>query len=564
MNSVFMKRVLALVLSVVMAVGLMTGCGDRKEESKETKESESTVVNAKETENASEETEVEELEPVTIKWVYNNAESEKTQDVLEVFNEKLQELLPNTTVEFQFVSDYKTNWPLLIASGESMDIAWAGYNTPFQQDVEDGNLLGLSELMEAYAPNLMAEKETWEKAYASATMDEELWGIPCIQPVVAESQQFLFFPSVEPYLDFEALEAEFRASKKLTEKMLDILEAGIQAGIDDGAFKVGDPSWWIGTAFSRYASLLGYMSLGTEGYNMVFDPEAENPEVMYCWEVPEYKMAVERYAKWYDMGWVTETQILGQSPDDVIDTFGFSNAWNGSWAGCDENGIKLLSATNGSKTMMTNLPTEGYVGPSVFGSESSYLAIPYTSENPERAMMLLNILHDEPGTPGNDLMNLLCYGFEKNSEEAKEYGWYNYSAEEIDGQLQVVIPEGQQSKHTMTNWALGNTFKIMHDGGSLTTTAAKEYALSFYTDIYPQLKRTAVAGMIVDYSGLQAETDAIATVHSEYYPQLSSGCGGVDNVEATFESAFKKLEEAGLSKVKAELQAQVDAYIANN
>ncbi len=68
-----MKKLLALTL--VLALGLFTGSP------------ESFVAHA------------EELEPVTLKWYYPGAELEGTVDVMKVFNEKLADLLPNTTVE---------------------------------------------------------------------------------------------------------------------------------------------------------------------------------------------------------------------------------------------------------------------------------------------------------------------------------------------------------------------------------------------------------------------------------------------------------------------------------
>ena len=551
------KKVLALILTAVMSVSCLTACGQEVSEEKESGTETSTSENISVEEPSSEE--VAELEPVTLKWyVMDKSEKEGTADVIEAFNEKLAEVLPNTTVEFVFVSDYKTQWPLLIAGEEKMDIAWSGWSTPFEQDVIDGNVMDITNLIDEYAPNLVEEMEIWQNAYASCSKDGKVYGIPCIQPVVKEAQQFVYSPELEPYLDLEAMEAEFRTNNKLTSKMLDIMEEAYQAAIDDGVLKVGDVSWNIeGNAAS---ALLGYLPLGPKANYIFYDPEAENIVPMYAWEVPEYRMAVERFAKWYDLGWITETQVLGQLPADSKDTMCISNDYNANWSGCDENGIKIFDS-NGRKTMMTNTPEEGYVGVTVFGSESSYQVIPYTCENPERAIMLLNVLHDEAGTVGNDLMNMLCYGFEKNSEEAEEYGWYNYEAVEKDGQLEVTIEEGVESKHSMTNWAMGNTFKIMHDGGVLTTTAAKEYALNFYEEIYPKLKKTPVSGMIVDYSGLQMEMDALATVKNEFDGQLSWGSCGADEVDELFEEALSKLEEAGLNKVKEELQAQIDAYV---
>lgn len=555
-----MKKLLALLLAVAMVIG-MVACGNVTEEVAEPEK----PIESNAPEAAPEEPEVE-LEPVTIQWIlsgdYGYGEKEGTQDVFEAFNKRLETLLPNTTVEFTIVTDYATNWPMLVAGEEKMDIAWASTMATDQlQDTLDGNVLCISDLVDQYAPNIKEEMEIWPSSYASVSLDGELYGIPCIQPSVAESQAFRYFEIIEPYINVDAIVAEFRNSTKLTAKTLDIIEEAIQAAIDDGAMKVGDVSWYINEDVCL-GGMLGYVPISD---NLYYDPEAANPVPLHMWEIPEFKMVVERMAQWADKGWITETQILGQLPDDSQMVVNFTDKWNVSWAGCDENGIKPAQSNQWTYySVCTNTPEEGYIGPDTFGSARSYHVIPFTSDDPERAMMLLDLLHDEVGTPGNDLLNLLCYGFEKNSDEAAEYGWYNYEAIEEDGQMKADISvRGENpSKHEFMNWMIGNTFKAMHDGGSLTTRESREYAMNFSTEIYPKLNRTALAGIIFDTSMLSLEFEAMNAVFEEYNRQMKTGCGGAAEVDGMFDAALAKLENAGFGTVRAELQSQIDAYIA--
>lgn len=569
MKNETIKKMLGATLVLTMLVGTLVGCGNQV---KSEKESESTdkisgESSISEVIKSSESIETEpklELEPVTLKWYYPGKELEGTPDVIEAFNEKLAEVLPNTTVEFTFVDDYKTNWPMFLAGKEQMDIAWSGYSTPYYQDILDGNIMGISDLINEYAPNLVQEMKIWELDWASCTLDGEIYGIPCTQPTVKECQALSYTNLLAPYMDQEALLAEIDENYKLTEKMLDIIEAAFQGAIDDGVLKKGDPSWNFGWSI-HLGGTMGYQKLTKNGQIIYIDPEAENPEPLFIWEIPEVRMCVERLAKWYDMGWLTDTEILNQLPADSVTHFNFGYNWNNSWQGCDERGVKEATVSKQPGVFIaTNRPEEAYVDVSSIGTASTYLVIPYTAENPERAIMLLNILRDEVGTVGNDLLNMLVYGFEENSEEAKKYGWCNYTAVEEDGQMKVdkTILGENSSKHSMTNWLMGNTFKIMHDGGSLTTVKQKDYAMNFFTNVYPNLKHSAISGMFVDTSGFATEMESVMSVYNEYCEQIGFGCGGVDKVDEVFDTAIAKLNEAGWIKVKAELLNQIEAYNA--
>ncbi len=561
------KKLLGITLVMTMLGSTLVGCGKQTEETSESSSQassstqESSIV-------ASSTEEVVELEPVTLKWYHPEAEKEGTADVIEAFNKKLAEVLPNTTVEIVSVSDYATNWPVLMAGGETIDIAWVGYNTPYYQDVVDGNIMGISDLIYEYAPNLVKEIETYKNDWASCTIDGEIYGVPCVQPTVTGVQGIQYNEKLSPYMDVDALLKELDASEKMTEKMLDIFEAALQGAIDAGVFKLGDTSWKIGPQFPKFGAM-GYQQF-QEGSLLYIDPQAEDPEPMYLWEIPEFKMCVERLAEWYEKGWLSETEVLGQIPNNAEQLFWHQFEWKISWAGREENGIKTGGKMGVANVVeiATSTVEDGYKPPSAFGSASTYLAIPYTSKNPERAIMLLNILHDEEGTVGNELINMLCYGFEQNSEEAKEYGWFNYALVEKDGQPArdgTVRGKDENGKtlpshHDWTNWRLGNTYRIMTDGTALYSKLQKEYCEKFWSELYDGMKETAISGMRFDFDVVSEEMENMTVVFNEYGQRIYYGCGGTDKVDAVIEEALSKLSEAGWDKVKKEMKAQIDAY----
>ncbi len=572
MKNQTIKKLLGLTLALTMLGSTLVGCGNQPT-NKESEPASSSQVSTEESKETPTAEPTPELEPVTLKWYHEDAEKEGSADVFKVFNEKLAEVLPNTTVEFVTVPEYKNNWPVLMAGGEEIDIAWVGLRTPYYQDVLDGNIMGISDLIEEYAPNLVKDMETYKGDWMSCTLDGEIYGVPCAQPVVRGVNRIMYSETLAPYMDLDGLLAELDdPSEKLTEKMLDIIEAAFAGAIEDGKLKKGDTSWKLGSEFPNLGAI-GYEPI-QEGARYYIDPQAEDPELLYFWEIPEVKMCVERVAEWYEKGWVTETEVLGQMPSDSLQQFWIEINGKATWAKRDERGLLAGGIMQGVTPIVdiaTNKVEDGYKPASVFGSSSTYLAIPYTSENPERAIMLLNILYDEPGTVGNELVNLLCYGFEKNSPEAKEYGWFNYEAtEDAEGQLVVngnargtdadgkVLP----AKHSMTNWKMGNTYKIMSNNGPNYTVTQKEYSEKFWSELYPGMKESAISEMFIDTGVVSEELENINVVFKEYSARIFMGCGGTDKVDAVMEEALAKLNEAGWGTVKKEIEAQIDAYNA--
>lgn len=570
MKKATIKKLVGLTLALAMLGSALVGCGNPNTNSTTSAETSGQTTTEEGKETSTSEPALE-LEPVTLRWYHEDADVEGSADVFKVFNEKLAEVLPNTTVEFVAVPDYANTWPVLMAGKEKIDIAWVGLRTPYYQDVLDGNIKGISDLIEEYAPNLVKDMEDYQGDWMSCTLDGEIYGVPCSQPVVRGVYNVIYSEVLEPYMDLDALLAELDASEKLTEKMLDIIEAAFAGAIAAGKLEVGSTAWKVGSQFPDLGAL-GYEPL-KEGSRYYIDPQAKDPEVLYFWEIPEVQMCVERMAEWYEKGWITETEVLGQMPKEAKQHIWFETNGKASWVGRDERGVIEISKSNmRCISVATNKVEDGYKPSNVFACNSTYLAIPYTSENPERAIMLLNILYDEPGTVGNELVNLLCYGFEKNSPEAAKYGWWNYEAKlDADGQpvfdssTRDKTADGQyvKLKHYMYNWKVGNTYKIMSNNGANYTVPQKEYAELFWGELYDGMKESAISEMFIDDSVVSEEMENINVVWNEYSKRIFMGCGGTAKVDEVLKEAIAKLNAAGFDTVKTEIEKQIDAYNAS-
>ena len=120
------KKALSLFLAAVMtAAACLGGCGSSAGTASEAVAAADTE--AVETEAGSEQAAAEELEPVTIQlWLGGPGKQKDSDEVWELFNEKLQEYVPNTTVEITCMTttEYPEKFDQMLASGEGVDLAW--------------------------------------------------------------------------------------------------------------------------------------------------------------------------------------------------------------------------------------------------------------------------------------------------------------------------------------------------------------------------------------------------------------------------------------------------------
>lgn len=560
------KRVLALLLTVATASTLLFGCGNSEEG--ESKSSEGTKDTQKEVSSE----DLSDLEPVTLKWYVPQPEDEKTSDVVEAFNAKLAEVLPNTTVEFVFFNDfdtYVTQLSMAFAGSEKIDIAWEGWLSPYYNDTADGNIMELTDLINEYAPNIVKEMEAWERTYSTVTFtDGGVYGVPCIQASSKSSKTLEFDRSIEEYIDKDALLAAVEKSREnhsITEEIYQIIEDTIQKAIDDGALTVGDLSWFITDNVPTRLDLLPYQKVGDRFYVNVFE-DPEDWELLTNPETPDRQLAVDYMARWYDKGWITDTQLIDQLPSGAIRLV---DANGKTWVGADENGIDYYTNNaDGSEKFRIRLERyeDMFQSETEYDANSTMLVLPYTCPNPERSMMLLNILHDEDeSSVGNYLYNMLCFGFAKDSEEAEQYGWYSYVRGEADGQYTFDLEgEGVSAVHYMEPWVMGNCFytydSVLSDNYSL---AAKEDAYDYEVNKYKEMEMSPLAGFPFDIEALdQTIIENLNAAGAEWEMEIVMGAGGTANLEATREKYTKQQEEIGLETLRAQVQEQLDAWLA--
>lgn len=172
-------------------------------------------------------------------------------------------------------------------------------------------------------------------------------------------------------------------------------------------------------------------------------------------------------------------------------------------------------------------------------------------------MQVIELLRSEKGTAGNELLNLLVYGFEKNSAEAEEYGVYHYTlnGDEIQSDEYIIQPSATTS-YGIPHWVIGNVYLTYRTSNILE--GQSDYAMNYITKLNDAYQ-TKYCGFRPDFSNIKIERSNMATVIAEYEDRLICGVQG-SNYNPLYEEYKAKLKTAEKTKVMEDLQSQMNEF----
>jgi putative aldouronate transport system substrate-binding protein len=263
-------------------------------------------------------------------------------------------------------------------------------------------------------------------------------------------------------------------------------------------------------------------------------------KVINHFETKEMKFVYDKMADWYKKGLVRK-DIL--SLQNLIQDQGKEDGyilWGHGLTG--EEADLAASESKRYGFPIEVLAMEEFDRISRLQSATS-VTIPRTAQNPERAMQLLELLHTSKGM---DLYNLLVFGLE--GEHYKKLS---------NDRIETIGYSGQgtaDSKYGLWKWAVGNTFNANE-----TQTDIEGYN-KLVESVHEKAIVSSLIGFKPNTDDLQTELAQIRAVAKEFHNSLITGA--VANHEKVYTEFMDKLEKAGSKKVEAELQKQVDAFLA--
>ena len=528
-----MKKIICLVLTILMVCSLFAGCGGGGE--------------------------------VTLKWATSLVGQADEAKVLEVVNKKLETLLPG--VQMEFIEFDPTKWSKQMAAGEKIDIARTGYILNMEAEITNESYLALNDyITEEKTPNLYREWKTeYVDDYMSGTVDGKLYAIPNQQPLISESPYIKIPAELIEYFDVEGFRKACAASATTTREVYEILDKYFKTVWENEAYDTD----YVGTSID-IIYLYGYFAM--RGYSKVdentplvyktFDKEAK---IVSKYETDEFKLFLEYAAKWYEDGYISADVLVNQGSSGsrlpVI-----SAHENGTYYKLDDekNGIREMYDVDGYlEQYYINIEPADHshsaLGASILGAEKTYLALPFTCTDPEAALSLIDLLRSPIGTEGNELYNLLCFGFEKNSEYAQEYGTYHYELKDEDQVVAVdyTLQASANSMYGRPHWQIGNVFLALRTPDIVK--GQQEYARNYEQKVMKEFHKTPLYGFRADLSAKATPIGNCNSVIEEYEDRLTCGVEGA-KYEALLKTFIDKLKVAGIEELITELQTQADAF----
>lgn len=534
-----MKKAMTLLLAMLLVVGCFAGCKkDDGESSNSGSGNSSTPVD-----NSGESSGTEELEDVTLQvWVGYGATYQDSDKVYEEFNKQLAEVLPNTTVKFTQINndDYNTRWVQMLASQESVDLAWTTRNP---EDAKKGNVLALDDLLAQYGKDItdFLGEASIDNHRAE---DGKLYFIPTWQGLTSVNEGIAFPNELLQYVPEtwpKELEDAYRnfaknSSTQTTKAILDKMEEYL------AALKANDKMY------------LGILQVPA----IVFPYRYTNIEWMWYVDWTDDTFTVkDRFAEdgyshaWYEYAakWFKEGYIR---PDIASDTQ--SNEWNGTldntnyvtrWVNyyCTVEEEEAILKTRYGGLDVTVVPTtfDNFMNL----GDATGVSIPFTAKNPERAIMFYNEFWKNA-----ELYQLWCYGIEGEH--------YNKND---DGTISLVKDKDGNTNYQQYKWVIGNCYNSLLEDHNTTN----DYELAYEIEKSGKVYSSPLIPFVVDrdVNDVDDTLTNINEVTGQYLKSLEYGYIG-DGWRDTYAEMRAKLDQVGMPALTEEVQNQLNAFLSKN
>lgn len=499
-----MKKVLALLTGITLLTGVASGCMKK---------------NSADDGN------------VKLTWMMlGPGEQKDSEKVWEAFNEKLQEYLPGTTIEFKVysTSEYAEKYKLMSASNEAVDLVWVGWLVDYLGDARRGSFYPLNDLMDQYAPGI--KEEVNSSLIDSVRVDGELYQIPNYQMMTSNRWGIATHKDLaDKYWDAEKAKEVFYNAETMDESCYDVIEEYLEQLKANGELKLGVSTETFGRLAQKgYSELM----MGVSSFRRN-DPTYKIENI---YEREDTKLYYKKMSEWYKKGYIRKDILTVDNP---MQDEGKPNGYNLWVTQYFDNTADSLTKQNGFNIDIIPQNEEYFYD----GGSATGTAISAKSKNPERAMQVLELMNTEKG---KELYNMLVYGLEGEH--------YNKESDTRIETLSYQSAPDSSSTYGQYKWVVGNTFNAYEIQGD--PVGWNDYIRG----INENAVKSGLVGFTFDNTPVRTELAQIDAIKMEFTRTLNSGA--VEDWEEYYNKFIDKLKGAGIDKVIAEMQKQVDDFLS--
>ncbi|MFV0528125.1 MAG: ABC transporter substrate-binding protein [Lachnospiraceae bacterium] len=465
-------------------------------------------------------------EDVVIRWMVYGEKSKSSDTVIKRFNERLQEQFPDTTVEFEIVpmESYKERWDMLMAVNEPMDIAWIGSDEfNYTEEVNKGSFMALDYLLSIAGQQLL--EEIPEEILAKQKRDGKTYGIPLLGPLYRKDYAVVVNKSDMQLYGDSTLIQEVNQSKEYSdEESYEVFESYLSQMAE---------AQKLGTGISCGT----FKEIAQKGYEGIYGPDSpfvikifdDTLTIYNKYEQESYKAYFKTISEWYQKGYIRE---------DINEVIAPENE-NGVKAGnlfyldeYGENGVVLDALVPEYESIAIPLQNYKYIG---YESNRNALVIPRTTENPQRAVEIINYINSEEGA---DLCRLLSNGL-----EGRHYVKHGTNL------INSVLDSSGAPIYSLSAYSVGNAFL------NYEKTKGELGQIEQYND---SALLSPLLGFELDTRMIIIELEQIDLIVEDYLERLLNGTS--EDWEVQYNEMITKMYDAGAEKVLEEIQRQLNAF----
>lgn len=473
-------------------------------------------------------------QPVNIKWLMPGVGVQQdSETVWKEFNTMLAQKIPNTSITFEIIpfQDYAEKWQLSAASGAPNDIVWTGYVHDFVEQVNNGCFLPLDDMLSKDAPDLMKELPQW--VWQKTRANGKIYAIPNYQMMTSLEAAFMPTELADKYIDTKQLQNVWNSSDFATQAGYSVVEGYLSKLKANGQMQKG-----INDSLARVRTK-GYEDVITDVAYVKRADSSFPPKVYNALDMPELKLFYKTMAGWYQKGYIRKDILSVEDPAaDIGKRDGYMIYDDQMVYGTQES----VSKSSGYPVTVIPLENQYYLNDQ---QSMTSTAISRTSSNPERAMEVLNLINT---AGGRDMYNLLTFGIE--GEHYKKIS---------DNRIETIGYTGsptETAKYGLSAWVVGDVFN------GFETSDKPEGSNMHVLQMNNSATVSSIMGFRLNLAPIKIEKAQIDAVIGEYSNVLRFGAA--PDFDKTYNEYIDKLKTAGVDKVVAEVQKQIDTWAAAN
>lgn len=464
----------------------------------------------------------QELPPYTIKMFVPGVPQKDQQLVNDEISKYLKDKI-NVALDMQVIDwgSWQEKMQLKYATNEPFDLTYTANWDNWTSKVESGVLLPLDDLMAKYAKEAVAQLDP--KVLEGIKYEGKTYGFPTnkefagskgimVRKDLADKYKFDLSTVKKP----EDLEPFFEVIKKNEPGMIPFLsgkDVGLNIALQEGLF----------------------VSAGSSAKNLgAMDRYTPELKVIDVYADPRYMDILKLSRKWYLAGYINQ---------DAPTLSDFAGAYRSGKVFAYSESLK--PGKDAEVSQATGLPwvqiemTKPIVTTS--STLGAMLSISRTSKDPARVMMFLNLLHTD-----KKLVNMIAFGL-----EGKHYVKV--------GDNVIDYPPGVTSQ--TSGYALGAAYMFGNQFNNYLWANEDPKKWEKFRQFNESAENAKGLGFIFNPEKVKNEISAYNNKVAEYLPGLITG--SVDP-EQYMPKMVSELKAAGMDKINAEVQRQLDEWAAKN